>query len=188
MSNDRFRGLKAVLKTALTWGILLGATVTVIAVPLILLFPGGGDHTFMERVGLSFFAAVGLGIRLGIFGGIIGLLFATAVRFSYRGKRLADLSIGRFALLGGVVGGVGVPLVYQLLNILSGGAIPWKYLLGNIPFAAFVGAAAAAGSIWMARRAAASGERDPDRLDAPAPFEDTPALRTPERTSAKPRD
>jgi hypothetical protein len=178
MSDDLFRGLKAILKTALTWGFLLGATVAVIAIPLIFLYPGGGDHTFPERVGSALFAGVGFALRFAVAGGILGTLFATTVRLSFRGRRLADLSIGRFALIGGVVGAVGIPVVYQLLNVLSGGAIPWSLLIDDAPWAAVVGASAAAGSIWMARRAAAlPGEKELDRLGEPNALDKVPMTR-----------
>jgi MFS family permease len=187
MSNDRFRGLKAVFKNAVLWGALCGALGGGLVTLYVLFVPGPGVESLPERIGGALLAGVAMGLRFGLAGAIMGILFATAIRLGFRGRRVADLSIGRSALVGAVVGGVGIPVVYQLLNILSGGAIPWSLLFDDIGWSATFGAAAAAGTIWMARRTAAvSGESDPSRLDAPAPFEDPALLRAPERTTIKP--
>src|SRR5690348_15512369 len=150
-----FRTLKAILKTALTWGLALGALSSVLIGGYVLFVPGPGVESLPERIGEALFAGVAMGTRFALAGAIMGTLFATTVRFSFRGKRVAELSPGKFALIGAVVGGVGIPLIYQFLNILSGdGPVAWKYLFDDIPWAATVGAVGAAGTVWMARRAA----------------------------------
>jgi MFS family permease len=160
MSDESFRAVKAVLKTALTWGLALGAFAGTLIGLYVLVFAGPGVESLPERIGEALFAGVGMGIRFAVAGAILGTLFATMVRLSFRGKRVADLSPGRFALIGAVIGGVGIPLVYQLLNIISGGPIPWSLLIDDIPWAAFVGGAGAYATIWMARRASALPEEE----------------------------
>ncbi len=158
MSNDFFRGLKAILKNAFLWGATLGVVGGGLVGLYALIFAGPGVESLPERVGEALFAGVAMGVRFAVGGAFIGTLFATALRLAYRGRALANLRIGRSALLGALVGGIGIPLVYQFLNILSGdGPVAWKYLIDDIPWAATFGAAAAAGTIWMARRAAAVG-------------------------------
>ena len=62
----------------------------------------------------------------------------------------------RFAILGAVIGGAGVPLFLQTMNVLSGdGLIAWHLVLDDAVWAAPFGAAAAAASILLARRAEA---------------------------------
>ena len=79
--------------------------------------------------------------------------FASVIRLSYRGRRLADISPVRFAMLGAVVGGAGVPLYLQMMNVLFGdGPIAWGLVLDDALWASVFGAAAAAGSILLARR------------------------------------
>lgn len=178
MPNDFTTGLKAVLKTALTWGVLLGAFAGTLIGLWALVFAGPGVESLPERVEEAIFAGFAMGVRFALAGAILGTLFATMVRLSFRGKRVADLNPWKFALIGAVISGAGIPLIYQLLNILSGGAIPWNLLTDDIPWAATVGAVGAAGTVWMARRAAAlPAERGADQLGAPSPFEGQARMR-----------
>jgi len=158
MSHDPFRAVKAVFKTALAWGFVLGAISSVLIGGYVLFVPGPGVESLPERVGEALFAGVGMGVRFAFAGFVLGTFFATMLRLSFRGKRIADLHPGKFALIGAVVGGVGIPLFYQFLNVISGGPIPWSLLTDDIVWAAVVGGAGAAGTIWMARRAAAGSE------------------------------
>ena len=150
--SESMRSLKAILKTAFTWGFALGAVSATLITAYAFVFAGPGVESLPERVGEAIFAGAALGTRFALAGAIMGTLFATMVRFGFRGKRVADLSPAKFALIGAVVGGAGIPLIYQLLNIIGGGAIPWSLLLDDIPWAATVGAVGAAGTIWMAKR------------------------------------
>ena len=173
MSEHRFQGLRAVLRNALLWGAAWGLTGGAIATAGLVFFAGPGVESLPERLGLAIFGGVGWGIRFGLAGAVVGALFSSIIRFSYRGRRLADINPARFALLGAVVGGVGVPVYLQLMNVLSSGRpIAWGLVLDDAPWAAAFGAAAAAGSILLARRAEAlpreprtgklpSGERFP---------------------------
>ncbi|HWA40601.1 MAG TPA: hypothetical protein VG712_03260 [Gemmatimonadales bacterium] len=186
MSTDRFRGLKAVLKNALLWGATLGVTGGGLVGLYVLIVARPGVESLPERIGEALFAAVAMGVRFAVAGAIMGTLFASVIRFGFRGRRVADLSIGRSALVGALVGGIGIPLVYQFLNILSGdGPVAWKYLFDDIPWAATFGAGAAAATIWMARRAAAVGAGDEAaQLRAPDAFDASPTIRERERSSS----
>jgi len=154
MTEDRSRTLKAVLRNAVTWGAAWAAAGGAIIAVLTLISPGPGVESLIERVGVSILAGIGWGVRFGLAGAVIGTGFATVIRLGYRGRRLAEISPVRFAMLGAVVGGVGVPLFLQVMNVLSGdGPIAWGLVTDDGVWASLFGAAAAAGSILLARRA-----------------------------------
>jgi len=153
MTADRSRPLKAVLRNALTWGAAWGVAGGAIVAVVSLFDPDPGVVTLAQRVGSALFASVVWGVRFGIAGAAIGTAFAAVVRLRYLGRRLADINPVRFALLGAVVGGVGVPLFLQLMNVLSGdGPVAWRLVLDDAPWASVFGAVAAASSIMLARR------------------------------------
>lgn len=175
MSDDRIRLLLAVLRNGVTWGAAWAAVGGALFTAFSLIDPGPGIDSLIERLGMALFHGVGWALRFGIAGAVIGTAFAIVVRLGYRGRHLANLSPRHFAMLGAVVGGVGVPLYLQTMNVLFGdGPIAWGLVLDDAPWAAVFGAAAAAGSILLARRADAlpHGPRagqlehvdDPDRL------------------------
>jgi hypothetical protein len=121
--------------------------------------PGPGVDSLVERLGIAVLGGIALGVRFGLAGAVIGALFSTALRVAYRGRRLADIKPVRFAMLGAVVGGVGVPLYLQAMNVLSGsGPIAWGLVVDDAVWATPFGAAVAAGSILLARRADALPE------------------------------
>lgn len=154
MSDTRFVRLRAVVRNAVTWGAAWAAAGGAIATAVNLYDPGPGIESPVERLGLAVAAGIVFAVRFGIAGAVIGGLFSGVIRLAYRGRRLADISPVRFGMLGAVVGGVGVPLYLQAMNVLSGsGPIPWGLVLDDAPWAAAFGAAAAAGSILLARRA-----------------------------------
>ena len=164
--SDRFR-LRAVLRNAATWGaawaLAGGAIVTVLS-----LFSASPEiDSLFERIGMSLLAGMGWGVRFGIAGAVIGTVFSTIILLGYRGRRLADISPWRFALLGAVVGGVGVPLFLQMMNVLSGdGPIAWGLVWDDGIWASVFGGVAAAGSILLARRAEPLPRaRHPDQLE-----------------------
>ena len=85
---------------------------------------------------------------------MIGAVFSSVIRLGYHGRRLADINPVRFGLLGAAVGGVGVPLYLQAMNVLTGGhLIAWGLVTDDAVWATVFGAAVAAGSIMLARRA-----------------------------------
>jgi hypothetical protein len=98
---------------------------------------------------------------------VIGSIFSSVIRLGYRGRRLADINPVRFGVLGAVVGGVGVPLYLQATNVLSGdGPIAWGLVTDDAVWASVFGAAVAAGSILLARRADALPRgAHPDQLE-----------------------
>jgi hypothetical protein len=187
MSHERFRTAKAVLKNAILWGALCGGLGGGLVTLWVLFVPGPGVESLPERLGEALFAGIAMGTRFGLAGAIMGTLFALAVRFAFRGGRLAQINPLKFAALGAVVGGVGIPLVYQLLNVLSDGhTIAWNLVLDDSVWASVFGAGAAAGSVWMARRAAAlSGGSAPEELGEGEPLDAASAIRERERTGVK---
>lgn len=184
MPDHRSRHLRAVLRNALTWGAAWALAGGSIVTAIVLFDPGPGVESLIERVGQALFAGVSWGVRFGIAGAVIGAAFSAVIRLGYRGRRLADINPVRFALLGAVVGGVGVPLYLQAMNVLTGGApIAWGLVTDDAVWASMFGAAAAAGTILLARRADASARggphrvgrpREPDGLQAPDEFSRSP--------------
>ena len=182
MSDNRFRRARAVLRNAVTWGGAWAAAGGALVAAISLFDPSPGIESLVERLGLAVLSGIAWGVRFGIAGAVMGTVFSIAVRFGYRGRRLADINPLRFAMLGAVVGGVGVPLYLQTMNVLSSdGPIAWGLVLDDAPWAAVFGAAAAAGSILLARRADAlphgphpdplARADDLDGLPAPAQWE-----------------
>jgi hypothetical protein len=154
MIDDRFRHLKAVVRNAVTWGAAWAVAGGGVVAVLTLFNPALGIESLVERLGVAIVAGLAWGIRFGIAGGVIGTVFSSVVRLGYRGRRLADINPLRFAALGAVVGGVGVPLFLQLMNLLSGdGPVAWGLVLDDAQWATVFGAAAAGGTILLARRA-----------------------------------
>ncbi len=167
MTDNRFRGLWAVLRNAATWGAAWAVAGGAIATAISLFNPGPGVGSVLGRLGAAILSGIGWGVRFGIAGAVIGTAFSSVIRFRYRGRRLADINPVRFAIVGAVVGGVGVPLYLQAMNVLFGdGPIAWGLVLDDARWATVFGAAVAAGSIVLARRADAHqpGAR-PDQLE-----------------------
>ena len=175
MSDHRFPPLRAVLRNAATWGAAWALAGGAIVSAIALFDPNPAIESLPERVGMALLAGVTWGVRFAIVGAVVGALFSVVIRLRYRGRRLAEISPAPFARLGAVVGGVGVPLFLQTMNVLSGdGPVAWRLVADDGVWAAGFGAGAAAGSILIARRADARGagrdelERghDPDALPA----------------------
>ncbi len=167
MMDDRFRHLRAVLRNAVTWGAAWAVVGGALITALRLVDPAPGVESLVERLGMAIVSGMAWGIRFGIAGAVIGTVFSGVIRLSYRGRRLADINPVRFALLGAVVGGVGVPLFLQMMNVLSGdGLVAWGLVLDDARWATVFGAAVAAGTILLARRADAlpHGSR-PEQLE-----------------------
>lgn len=153
------RRLRGTLGNALVWGVgwltigfALFATVRVLGV-----------------VSWSWAEVIGLAMRAGIVGGVAGGLFAGVIRLLYHGRRLSEISWVRFGIGGGVFAGLVLPLFLQTMNLLSGdGPVPWELLLDDALLTAFLGGAAAGGSMKLAQLTDAlppgTGQ---DQLDAP---------------------
>jgi hypothetical protein len=156
MAGDNFRQLKAVLRNGLTWGVAWGLAGGAVVALVSLFDPNPTIESLPERVGMAAFAGVSWGVRFGIIGAVIGSVFSAVIRLGYQGRRLSEINPLKFALLGAIIGGVGVPLLLQLMNVLSGdGPIAWGLVTDDAVWATVFGAAAAAGSIFLARRAEA---------------------------------
>jgi hypothetical protein len=167
MSDDRFRRLRAVMRTAVTWGVAWAAAGGALVTAISLFDPGLRVESLAERLGIATLSGIAWSVRFGIAGAAMGTVFSSVIRLGYRGRRLADISPVRFAMLGAVVGGVGVPLYLQTMNVLFGdGPIAWRFVLDDALWATVFGAAAAAGSIVLARRAdALSVGEHPDQVE-----------------------
>ena len=149
------RLLQATIRNAITWGAAWAVAGGSLLAMAALIAPDAGQTSIPARITTAAIAAAVWGVRFGLAGAVAGTLFAAVVRLRYRGRRLADISPLRFALLGAVAGGVGVPLYLQTMNVLfGGGAIAWRLVLDDAPLSALLGAVAAAGSILLARRGA----------------------------------
>jgi hypothetical protein len=153
MTDNRYRGLQAVLRNALTWGIAWAVAGGGVVAVLSLFAPGPGAVSLAERLGMTIVSGLAWGVRFGLAGSVIGTVFSSAIRFGYRGRRLTEISPVRFAMLGAVVAGVGVPLFLQMMNVLSGdGPVAWNLVTDDAAWATLFGTAAAGGSILLARR------------------------------------
>ena len=153
MAGNVSRPWWAIARNALTWGAAWAAAGGAIVGLLALFGPRPGIESLPERLGLALFAAVSWGVRFGIIGAVIGTAFAAAIRFGYQGRRLADINPLRFTLLGALIGGAGVPLFLQLMNVLSGGGpIAWGLVTDDAVWATVFGAVVAGGTIVLARR------------------------------------
>lgn len=158
MADNRFRHLRAVVRNAVMWGAAWAVAGGAIVAALTLFDPRPGIESLPERLGVAMISGIGWGIRFGVSGAVIGTVFASVIRFGYQGRRLADINPVRFTLLGAVVGGVGVPLFLQLMNVLTGGnMIAWELVTDDAVWATVFGAVVAAGTILLARRAEALG-------------------------------
>ena len=179
MSETRLPPLRAVLRTAATWGAAWAAAGGAVVAVLALLDSSPAIDSLPERLGLAAFATVAWGVRFGLAGAVVGTAFALAVRFGYRGRRLADIRPLRFSALGALVGGVGVPLYLQTMNVLSGdGPVAWNLISGDAVLASVLGAVVAAGSILVARRAGGPPhEPGADGLARPRAVDALPAAR-----------
>jgi hypothetical protein len=154
MAENRFRRLRAVLRNAVTWGVAWAVVGGLLVTALRLFDPRPEVGSVAERLGMAIASGIAGAVRFGIAGAVIGTVFSSVIRLGYRGRRLADINPVRFALLGAVVGGVGVPLYLQTMNVLSGdGPVAWGLVSDDALWAAVFGAAAAGGSILLARRA-----------------------------------
>lgn len=167
MNEDRSRHIRALLRNAILWAAAWGIAGGAIVTALSLFRPDPAAGSLIGRLGLSLLSGIGWGVRFAIAGAVIGTVFSTVIRLGYRGRRLRDINPVGFTLLGAVIGGAGVPLFLQMMNVLTGGgAIAWGLVLDDAGWATVFGGAAAAGSLLLARRAEAlPGGASPDPLE-----------------------
>lgn len=159
--GERMRSLRAIAVNAVTWGVAWAIAGGAMMGVLGLFSSNPSIDSLPERLGYALLAAASWGVRFGIIGGIIGTAFASVIRFGYRGRRLSDINPLHFAALGAIVGGVGVPLFLQTMNVVFGdGPIAWNLVTDDAVLAGVFGAVAGGGSILLARRAGAVGAAD----------------------------
>lgn len=140
----RFRGL---VRTALLWGAGWGAAAVVVMSAMRLVGEIPADIGLLDIVGLA--------VRVAVWGGIVGTLFSASTALAFRGRRVTDLRVTRFALLGAVVGGVGIPALLTLFNWIGGEPrVPWALLQDDALLGTVFGGVLAGGSLWLAQRAA----------------------------------
>lgn len=98
--------------------------------------------------------ALGMAMRIGIFGGMAGSAFALVMSLLYRGRRLSEISWVRFGLGGAAVAVLLMLALFTVGNLVTGDPIPaLDDVLGDFILAAVFGGIAAGGSMWLAQQA-----------------------------------
>ena len=167
-----FRRLRGALGNALVWGAGWAGVAAA----------AGAVFAVLGAVGLlppvDWGEALSWAVRFGVVGFVAGGAFSGVVGLLYRGRRLSELSLPRFAVGGGVVTAVFVPLFLQTMNLLSGdGLVPWELVLDDSVWTGVLGAVVAGGSLKLARmadRALPRGGREPvEGAECPEPLSAT---------------
>lgn len=108
--------------------------------------------------------AIGMAIRVGIMGGMVGGAFAGFISVFYRGRRLSEISWVRFGLGGAVVAELFVAAFFAAGPLVSGESFPaLADILSDLVVAAAFGGIAAGASMWLAQRAEGGSIGGPDR-------------------------
>jgi hypothetical protein len=139
------RRVRAAVGVGLTWG---AAWFT--AGMLLLLLPG-------------FEADVPFPLLFGLLGFLTGVTFSAILGVVERRRRFDQISLGRFAGWG-AVGGLSLAVLFVAAVALAGESL-WGELVGLAPIFAGAGAACAAGSLALARRAERHTLLDPGAED-----------------------
>jgi hypothetical protein len=150
MSDEsRFKRFRAVLKNAAVWGVSWGALGTAVATLMRL-----SDNISPVFALLD---GIGMGIRIGVVGALAGAAFSTFISLAYRGKGLGDISWKRFGIGGAILAGAFVPAWMQSMNLLTGGnLVPLNLITDDIVLSAVFGGITAAGTMFLAKKDAAS--------------------------------
>jgi hypothetical protein len=159
---SRFR---AVIKNALVWGVTWGALGTAVATLIRLTDKIPLGHAIMD--------GIGMGVRIGVVGAIVGVAFSTFISLAYRGRRLSEISWPRFGLGGLILGGLFVPGFLQATHLLSDGTLmPWNLISDDFIYSALFGGITAAGTMFLAQRDEAKNpavvQAIPDRIERPS--------------------
>ncbi|MBA3853152.1 MAG: hypothetical protein C0503_01985 [Gemmatimonas sp.] len=138
--------LRAAAQNAVLWGLgFFVASVSLMTARLLLGF---------SPEGIGFLDGVGMGIRIGVWGGICGLAFSAAVGLRFTGRRLAEIRWLPFTLGSGLGIGLFVPIALQTLRLLSGdGLMPWGDISDDALFTGLFGAAAGGITLKLAQLA-----------------------------------
>lgn len=118
------RRLRAAAQNAVLWGagFFVAGFTLLNALLLIGLAPDG----------IGVVDNLGMAIRMGVWGGICGLVFSAVVGWRFTGRRLAEIRLLPFALGSAAVIGLFVPLALQAFNMMSGdGLVGWDLVLGD---------------------------------------------------------
>lgn len=103
-----------------------------------------------------------LAFGYGLTGFVSGAAFSVALSFAERRRRFEELSMGRFAALGGATVAAFQVLMNGLAASSFGPVFTWVSWLGLTAFAAVCGAASAVGTLTLARRADERALMGPD--------------------------
>ena len=167
MSDERrFKRLRAVFKNAVVWGVAWGAL-------------GSGFAALMRLsdnipFGFAILDGIGMGIRIGIGGALVGAAFSAFISLAYRGKKLTEISAARFGLGGAIFSGAFIPAWMQTMSLVTGGGlVPFDLINTDIIYSSLFGGITAAGTMLLAQRDAA---RNPSAEPDPMAGDDTPVL------------
>ena len=130
--ESRFPRLRAAIRNSVAWGVVWGGIGTAVASAMRL----ANNIPF----GRALVDGLGMGIRIGFMGGIVGAAFFAFIGIAYRGKRLSEISWKRFGIGGAVLAGLFVPAFLQTMNLLTGGElVPWNLVFDDVVFSALFG-------------------------------------------------
>jgi hypothetical protein len=136
--------LRAIFKNAVVWGAGWGVIGTAVAGVMRLTDHIPPLHALLD--------GIGMGVRIGIVGGIVGAAFAAFISIAYRSKRLSEINWIRFGVGGLLFAGIFLPVFLEVMNLLSGGGlVPWHLIDGDTLMAMVFGGVTAAGTIRIAQ-------------------------------------
>jgi len=146
MSEEtRFPRLRAAIRNSVVWGVVWGGIGTAVASAMRI-----ADNIPLPGALLD---GLGMGIRIGFMGGIVGAAFFAFIGVAYRGKRLSEISWKRFGIGGAILAGLFVPAFLQTMNLLTGGElVPWNLVFDDVVFSALFGGITAGGTMLLAQR------------------------------------
>ena len=139
------RVLRGVLGTAAAWSLAW--------IPLTLASWSVTAALFGNAPPLEYWGPMVIGAA--IRGAISGAAFATVLAIAGRRRTFASLRLRDMALWGAVGGVVAPAVTLGAIAIMSSSAVPVLTIGLGLGFASALGAASAAGTLWVARRAPA---------------------------------
>ena len=145
MSNEsKPSRLRAIFKNAVVWGAGWGALGTAVASVMRL-----NDNISFP---IALLDGLGMGIRIGFVGALVGAAFAGFISFAYRGKRLSEINWLRFGAGGLILGGLFVPAFLEAMSLLTGGGlVPFNLIGDDMLYSALFGGITAAGTMKLAQ-------------------------------------